>query len=132
VSEADVQVVRDQFEATNERDFERVMELYADDVVLETAWGPEAGTYEGKDVVGRWFGSFFQMFAPGYHFELDELRAVGDVVFLYSRHGGRGRSSGAEVSGDNAYLYWVREGKINRIQMYGTREEALAAAGSAE
>jgi ketosteroid isomerase-like protein len=37
VSQADVDVVRAQFAATNERDFPRAMGFYADDVVLVVA-----------------------------------------------------------------------------------------------
>jgi ketosteroid isomerase-like protein len=132
MSEQDVQVVRDQFEAVNERDFERAMDLYTDDVVLVVSWGLEPGTYEGKEAVGRWFGDHFQMFDTDYRFELDELRSIGKTVFLWTRHSGRGRTSGVQVTGDNAYLYWVRDGRVARIQMYDTREEALAAAGEAE
>jgi hypothetical protein len=42
----------------------------------------------------------------------------------------RGRSSGAEVHGENAYLYWVRDGKVSRVEMYERREDALRAAGA--
>jgi ketosteroid isomerase-like protein len=132
VSEADIEVVREQFQAVNDRDWERAMDLYADDVVFSTEWGPNSGTYEGKEAVGEWFGDFFRMFAPGYRFEFKELRAIGDAVFLHASHGGSGRTSGAEVSGENSYLYWVRDGKIARVQMFATREEALDAAGSPE
>jgi ketosteroid isomerase-like protein len=54
VSEQDVEVVRDQFDAVNERDFERSMALYADEVVL-VARGeavPNPGTYEGRRLSG--------------------------------------------------------------------------------
>jgi ketosteroid isomerase-like protein len=132
MSEQDIEVVREQFEAVNQRDWERAMDLYADDVVLEVGWGPEPGTYEGKEAVGRWFGNWFQMFDSDYRFELEELRAVGDAVFLWTRHGGHGRTSGAEVRGDSTYLYWVRGGKVARIQMYDTREKGLAAAEALE
>jgi ketosteroid isomerase-like protein len=128
MSERDVDVVRDQFEAVNERDFERAMSLYAEDVVLVATWGLDSGTYEGKEAVGRWFGNWFKAFASDYHFEVDEAREIGDAILLNARHGGRGRSSGAEVSGENAYLYWVRDGKVSRVEMYERREDALRAA----
>ena len=129
-------MVRDQFEATNERDFERAMGLYADDVVLiapriEGIQNP--GTYEGKEAVGEWFGDWFRTFDRDYRFEIIEARQLDQgAVFLFARHGGSGRLSGAEVHGENAYLYRVRGGKIIRVGFYGTRQEALEAASLPE
>jgi ketosteroid isomerase-like protein len=133
VAEQDVEIVCDQFAAVNERDFERAMNHYADDVVLVVAkGGPEPGTYEGKETVGRWFGNWFQAFAPDYRFDIDDARSLGDVIFLHARHGGRGRASGAEVWGELSYLYQVQNGKVARVEIYPTRDEALAAAGVTE
>ena len=134
MSERDVDVVRDQFAATNERDFERAMDLYGDDVVLViTDWGPNPGTYEGKEAVGQWFGDWFSTFAADYHFEIQEARDYGGgLVFLFATHGGKGRASGAEVHGENAYLYRVKDGKITRVQLFTARSEALAASSLPE
>jgi ketosteroid isomerase-like protein len=135
MSEQDIQVVRDQFEATNKGDFARAMNYYADDVVLlvppESVF-PEAGTHTGKAAVGRWFGGWFQSFARGYRFRIEEARDLGEVIFVRAAHGGEGRTSGVEVQGENSYLYRVRDGKIVHIEFYATREEALEAAGVAE
>jgi ketosteroid isomerase-like protein len=132
VSRDPIDVVRDQFAATNERNFERAMDLYADDVVLvvpEVEGVPNPGIYEGKEVVGEWFGDWFRTFAPGYHFELEDFQDLGDgLVMLYATHGGTGRLSGAEVHGENAYLYRVRGGRIVKVGFFATREEALDAA----
>jgi len=131
MAQTDVEVVLEQFEATNERDFGRAMSLYAEDVVLVVHDGAslDRGTFEGSEAVGRWFGDWFQTFEPGYRFEIEEARDLGDVVFLDASHHGRGRASGVEVSSRMAYLYTVRDGKIARAELYATREEALAAAG---
>jgi ketosteroid isomerase-like protein len=135
VAQSDVDVVVDQFAAVNERDFQRAMDHYADDVILvvppaESA--PEPGTFEGKEAVGRWFGNWFQSFDRDYRFELEESRMIGDQVFIHARHGGRGRTSGIEVRGELSYLYRVRDGKVARVEIYPAREEALEAAGVAE
>jgi ketosteroid isomerase-like protein len=62
MSQADIDVVRDQFQAVNERDFERAMGHYADDVVLvvegEAVANP--GVHRGKEAVGEWFGDWFR------------------------------------------------------------------------
>jgi ketosteroid isomerase-like protein len=130
----DVEVVLDQFAATNERDFERAMGHYAEDVVLVVH--PEAslqrGTFEGREAVGRWFGDWFRTFEPGYHFDIEDAREVGETVFLFASHRGRGRASGVAVESSMAYLYTVRDGFVARVELFAERAEALAAVGVSE
>ena len=134
MSQQDVDLVIDQFQAVNERDWARAMSLYADDVVLvvdSDAW-LEGGTVEGREAVGQWFGNWFSAFGPGYRFEFDEVRDLGDTILLVASHSGRGRTSGVEVSGQTGYLYTVRDGKIARAELYAGRAHALKAAGLEE
>lgn len=128
----DAEVIRDQFEAVNEREFARAMDFYADDVVLfvDDEAFLDSGSFEGKEAVGRWFGSWFSTFEPGYRFEIEEAREVGGSVLLVASHGGRGRSSGVEVEGRTAYLYTLRAGMIARVELYADRAAALEAAGA--
>jgi len=129
-----VQVVLDQFAAVNERDFERAMSLYADDVelVVDSRAFLESGTFEGREAVGEWFGNWFRTFERDYRFEIEEARDLGDAVLLVASHHGRGRTSGAEVHGRNGYLYRVRDGGIVRVEVYPGRAEALKASGWTE
>ena len=134
MSEENVEVVCDQFAATNERDFPRAMSHYAEDVELVV--NPDAflerGTFKGRHAVGQWFANWFTTFEPGYHFDIEEARDLGDVVFLIATHHGRGRTSGVEVHGQTGYLYRLRGGKIVRVELYPSRAEALEAAGLRE
>jgi ketosteroid isomerase-like protein len=131
MSQENVDVVLDQFAATNERDFPRAMSHYAEDVELVV--DPDAflqgGTFRGRDAVGEWFADWFRTFEPSYRFEIEEARDLGDVVFLSATHRGRGRTSGAEVQGQTGYLYTVRDGKIVRAELYRSPAAALEAAG---
>jgi ketosteroid isomerase-like protein len=131
MSQEDVELVRDQFAATNERDFPRAMSLYAEDVelVVHPDAFLERGTFKGRHAVGQWFANWLTTFAPGYHFDIEETRDLGDVVFLSAAHHGRGRASGVEVHGQTGYLYRVRGGKIFRVELYATPAAALEAAG---
>lgn len=135
MSQENVDVVLSQFEGVNERDFERVMGAYAEDVTLVVhdelaeVWGREA---TGKQAVGERFGDWFRQFEPGYRFEIEEVRSEGDRVFLVARHHGRGRTSGAPVEGRNAYVYTVRDGRIGRVEVWSDRAAALEAAGFPE
>ena len=134
MSQADIEILRDQYEAVNERDWKRAMSHYAEDVVLSVPPGEtglnafEPGTVEGKEAVGAWFGDWFGTFERDYRFVIEEIEDLGGVIFMRASHGGHGRLSGAAVHGENAYLYRLREGKIVWLGFYGTREEALAAA----
>jgi ketosteroid isomerase-like protein len=131
MSQANVEIVLDQFAATNERDFPRAMSHYAEDVelVVQRDAFLQGGTFRGREAVGQWFGDWFRTFEPGYHFEIEETRDLGDVVFLFASHHGRGRTSGVEVHGHTGYLYTLRDGKIARVELHSGRPEALAAAG---
>ncbi len=135
MSQADVDVVLDQFAAVNERDFARAMDRYADDVRLFASEesGLKAGVFEGKEAVGEWFGDWFRIFAPGYRFEIQEARELDSgAVLIFATHGGHGRLSGAEVHGETGYLYRVRDGKISQVGFFSGREEALEAASLPE
>ena len=134
MSQADIEVVRAQFEGVNERDFQRVMDLYAEDVVLVAPPGfLIRGTFEGKEAVGEWFGDWFRQFADDYRFEIKETRDLGGgLVYVFAEYSASGKASGAVVSDSNAYLYRVKDGKVSRVQLFDTPEEALEAVSSPE
>ena len=56
MSEENVEIVRESIAAMNEGDFERAMGHLADDVVYEAPAGISAGTFRGREAVGKWFG----------------------------------------------------------------------------
>lgn len=134
MSQANVEVVREQFAATNAQDFPRAMTFYAEDVELIVEPGAflDSGRFPGKRAVGRWFADWFATFESGYSFEIEEVRDLGDRVLFVARHQGRGRTSGAEVSGRSGYIYTVRDGLIVRAELFRSRDRALAAAGLGE
>jgi ketosteroid isomerase-like protein len=60
--------------------------------------------------------------------ELEELLDAGDQVVALLTFRGEGRSSGAAVEARIANVWTLHEGKVVRMQYFGDREEALAAA----
>ena len=110
------------------------MTFYADDVVLVVNEGfLNTGTFNGKERVGEWFGDWFRAFGPDYRFEITEAEVLGPgLAYLFAVYAGSGRASGVEVSSQSAYLYRVEDGKITRVQLFPTREEAMEAASLPE
>ena len=132
MSQENVELVREQFEATNRRDFARPMADWADDVELVALEGTIAGTYRGREAVGGFFGDWFSAFGGGVHFDVQKIRDAGDAVAVAAHHRARGRHSGIEVSNDFFYEYRLRDGKIVHIQFHQSWGKALEAVGLTE
>jgi ketosteroid isomerase-like protein len=134
MSQENVEVVRDYFAVTNAGDFAAAMTYYTDDIelVVPAYVFLDSGTFKGKDAVGQWFGDWFRGFQRGYQFELEEVRDLDGGVLVTARHGGHGRTSGAEVQARIAYLFGFRDGKIARLEIFSDRSEALEAVGLSE
>jgi ketosteroid isomerase-like protein len=130
VSEKNAAVLRDHYAATNERHFRRAMSHYAEDVVLVIPTGITAGTFIGRQAVGDWFGDWFATFDRDARFDVEEIVELdADAVLLIAKHHASGRASGVEVEELLIWLYRLREGKITRVEKYGSRAEANQAAG---
>src|SRR5437764_15355777 len=134
MSQESVEVVRELYECMNRRDWAAILAAFDEDVVLvvHESVGPDAGSFRGREAVGRWFGDWFLTFGKDYRFEIEEARSVGDRVLTVARHHGHGRSSGAEVDWVNAHVFGLRAGKVVRLELYGSRGEALKAVGLEE
>lgn len=130
MSRQNVEVVHGMFEATNRRDWESVMAGYADDVQLVVAGSfLFTGKYSGKAAVGGWFADWLRTFERDYRFEVEETFEISNAVVVLMRHRGRGKRSGAEVEARTAYAFWVREGRIVRVELHDELAQALEAVG---
>jgi ketosteroid isomerase-like protein len=87
----------------------------------------------GHDGVRSYFETLFEAIED-YRMEPEEfIDAGGDRVLVFSREGGRGRESGAEVvTHPTAHLWTIRDGKAIRMESYWERADALEAAGLSE
>jgi ketosteroid isomerase-like protein len=111
------------------------MAVYADDVVFavdDRVVPTNAGVFTGRDAVGDWFGDWFRSFARGYQFDIDEMHPVGKRVLVVVRHRGRGRSSGVAMDWSVALAFAVKAGKIDRLELFPDRAEAIRAVGLLE
>jgi ketosteroid isomerase-like protein len=134
MSRENVEVVLDQYAATNERDFRRAMSFYDDDVelVAREPW-LRTGVFKGREAVGSWFGDWLSTFGRDARFDVKEARELENgAVLLVADHHARGRASGVEVHGAVIWVYRLRGGKITRVEGFASREQALEAVGLRE
>jgi ketosteroid isomerase-like protein len=80
VAEADLEVVREIFAASNERNWARAMGHYAESATLIVTGGLTPGTYEGREALGEWFSDWLRQFERDYRFEELEARELGKVT----------------------------------------------------
>lgn len=129
--EANVALVRRQFELFARRDLDALFEDSAEDVEVGGAPElPNSGTYHGGEGFLAWVGQWLDAWDE-FTIELVNVEAIDDehVVAAVTQRG-RGRGSGLEVTQDGlAYLVTIRDGKVRRLFLYPNRAAALAAAG---
>ena len=131
MSQANLEIVR--------RGYERWAELGSPDLAFldpEIEWrGPRefpdlAEPHFGHEGVARYIAKVNEAF-DDYQMNPEEFIDAGaDRVLVFSREGGRGRGSGAEVqTHPTAHLWTLRDGKAIRMESYWERSDALEAAG---
>jgi ketosteroid isomerase-like protein len=133
MSQEQVEVVRSHLDAFRSLDAERSLSLLDPHVVLDVSrtGGDEDALY-GREAIGafmrRWIGTFEE-----YRYEVERLTDLGSgVVLAAASETGRGKGSGAPVDRSFGVLYTVIDGKIARMTLFRTEQEALEAAGLRE
>jgi ketosteroid isomerase-like protein len=62
-------------------------------------------------------------------FEAARVWDAEDFVFVGTRESGRGRSSGVPMEHESTFVYTLSQGRIARIQIFGSEREAVEAVG---
>jgi uncharacterized protein len=127
MSRENVEIVRRSWEAFNRGDLDAFLAALADDAEFEEdPLFPEAGVYRGREEILGYTRGFQEQLA-GHHFEVEELRDLGDRVLALLHETVRGASSGLEVHEHPAFLYTFRGNRVARVRAYLDRAEALEA-----
>jgi ketosteroid isomerase-like protein len=131
MSQENVETVRRFLELVNDDRVDLALSLV--DPAAQLDWSdsqaPDSGVYEGPDQWGGWIAGRSEEMAET-RFEIAELTDVPpDRVLLVAAMHGRGRASGVEISGLGAAVCTVRDGRLTKLTLYQSREEALAALG---
>jgi len=120
------------YEALTRRDVDALMELCHEDVEVYKAPGVvemvSALTPRGRPGVAHWLEGWlasWDLYEPQVH----ELRGSGDEVVALTAVRSRGRGSQFDLEEEMADAFAVRDGKIARMRLYVTRDQALRDVG---
>jgi ketosteroid isomerase-like protein len=89
---------------------------------------PDHAVYHGLDAIRKQHQGWFDAY-PDLHVEPLQIRANGDLLFVWTRFTGHGADSGAAMEMELAHVVTIEGGKTRRIQEYFDRAEALKAVG---
>ncbi|MFN2612149.1 MAG: nuclear transport factor 2 family protein [Solirubrobacterales bacterium] len=131
MAQDNVELIKGGFDALKENGVEGLLPLIAQDFEVTTpaALASEPDTYRGPEGIRRYFDSFYEVMEDIY-FEGHEFIAVGGKVVVDFTLHARGRTTGIEA-GQRAFQVWTARGdKATRLEVFVTREEAMAAAAA--
>jgi ketosteroid isomerase-like protein len=127
-----VKPVERHYEAFNRGDLEALLEPFDPEIVFveEQDVRPDAGTHTGIQAMRDFFGA---MFEGASEVAADPLEWIEheDKVIVPMRLHGRFRHTG--IAGDARFVHvWtVRNGRITRLHLYTTKQQALRDLGVA-
>jgi ketosteroid isomerase-like protein len=126
-------LVRQVVEAFQRNDLEQIFALAQPDFeVFVPASLANAGRYRGREGFLTWLEQWLEAW-DGFTVQVDDLEPVGQRHVVSNMHqSARGKGSGVAVEMDISYLWDVRDGRLAAMQLYASREEALAAAEERE
>lgn len=138
MSEQNVEIVRQVFDAVARRDTAAVLALYDPELEWDHTHGPfrqlmgGRAVYRGHDGLRAWFREWYDAW-ESVDAEIEELIDAGERVVSVLNYRGTGRVSGVEVEFTRMAGVWtIRAGRVVRAAWFGTRTEALEAAGVGE
>ena len=134
MSQENVEIVKAMYQAFARGGLDRWIEHFADDVGYRAIEGDidDIGPMHGKDAVRTWLQDWIDTFEGFWMDPIELIDAGRDTVVAVERYGGRAKFSRVETDQTEAVVFTIRDGKIGHFRSYGTRQEALEAAGLSE
>jgi ketosteroid isomerase-like protein len=133
MSQENVEIVRQVFEAWNRRDFEAGLRFADDDIEFHLIGGFSdlvGDQINGRDGVLRFWRELAE--TVGGRIDIDDAVDLGDQVVVTFTLSGTGAESGAPVKMQTGHIYTFRDGKVIRGDGYYDPADALEAAGLSE
>ncbi|MFN8162114.1 MAG: nuclear transport factor 2 family protein [Solirubrobacterales bacterium] len=130
MSQQNVEIVRQIWDADRRRDLRAVRDLYSEEIEWEDntgLWG-DWGTARGPDGVAEAWRRWYEAFEEVRH-EWIEVADSGDDVIVTYRTFARGRGSGLSVDQAITLLWTLRDARVVRVRAFAERSEAIEEAG---
>jgi ketosteroid isomerase-like protein len=105
--------------------------LFDSDFVAVAVWRGAGTTYTGVDGFREMWLDWLEPWAV-YRVQVEEVIDSGDRVVVLVRDRARRADMDAEVELISGSVWTIRDGRVSRVEFYGTRPEALEAVGLAE
>ena len=131
MSQENVEIVKAWYDAFNREDWDAMMKDAAPglEVDFSRSVGPMAGVF-GLDQIRRAWGEFRETWESA-RLEPHEFIEAGDLVVVPWAMHGRGRD-GIELVARATFVSTIRNGAIERMVMYQSRQDALEDLGLSE
>jgi ketosteroid isomerase-like protein len=132
MSQENVEIVRQRYEALNRRDLEgSLQDLHPDaEVDWSESFGVQRGMYRGIGEIRRFWEEWLEVFEE-IDIRPEAFITVGEHVVVPNRGYFRGRD-GVGVDASSASVFKLRDGKIVSQRLYQDKEAAFEAVGLSE
>jgi len=128
--EENVQTAKEGYAAFGRGDMPAILELLTDDVEWIESGPPEvipsAGTYRGKEGVGRFFATLSEQ-VDIHKFEPHEFIAQGDHVVVLISTEATVKSTGRTINNHVAHVWTFKGGKLGRFETFQDTAALVAA-----
>jgi ketosteroid isomerase-like protein len=133
MSQEDVEVVREIFEAFNSEDIDLILSFTHSDFDVEVPpdLSAEPDTYRGQDGMRRYWDSFRDAMEE-IRFQPERFWDAGEAVVVAMHITAKGRRTAIPVEQRLAGVWTICDRKAIRVRVYASLSEALQAVGLTE
>ena len=133
MSQENVEIARRAVSALNRGDIPGLLDEYEEDIeiVLARSATPEPGAHRGRAAAEKFLRDIWATI-ENFKADVSEMREVGERILFLVHFYGRGAGSGVDVREEYSWIYSFSANKISRLEVYGSWDEGLAAAGLLE
>jgi ketosteroid isomerase-like protein len=128
MSQANVEIVQEIYDTWNRSGGVPQFDSIDPEIEAEIVGGLDAGSYRGHAGLVKLLDAFWDSFGQP-RIVVEESIPVGDGVLVTVHYYGRGKASGVEVDLRGWHTWTLRDGRAVSWRIFGSRREALEAAG---
>jgi ketosteroid isomerase-like protein len=129
ISEQNIALVRESYEAFERRDLGGLLDRFpADFEVHDPPEMLDSGVHCGREAIAADWAHTFEAFED-FRVEVEEQHEASEELVMFVRYSGRGRASGAVVDAPMAHVWTFEQGRPIRLRQFLDRAAALEAAG---